>query len=106
VDMSANRWKNIYGIVMRYILVIKDHFSGFVIADCIPRKHAKYVAYILNQYFSVNGFPLIFHTDNGKEFTAKSILEFLKNRSPSQLQLLGDLDHLETKVLLNVQTEL
>jgi hypothetical protein len=52
VDMSANRRKNIYGIVMRYILVIKDHFSGFVIADCIPRKRAKYVAYILNQYFS------------------------------------------------------
>jgi transposase InsO family protein len=89
VDMSANRRKNIYGIVMRYILVIKDHFSGFMIADCIPRKRAQYVAHILNQYFSVIGFPLIFHTDNGKEFTAKSILEFLKTRSPHTTTVTG-----------------
>jgi hypothetical protein len=36
VDMSTNRRQSIYGIVMRYIVVMKDHFSGFVMADCIP----------------------------------------------------------------------
>ena len=32
------------------------------------------VAYKLQEFFGVIGYPIIFHTDNGKEFTAKVIL--------------------------------
>jgi transposase InsO family protein len=61
---------------------MKDHFCGFVMADCIPRKRADYVAHVLNKYFSGVGYPSIFHSDNRKEFTAKSILDLLRSRSP------------------------
>jgi hypothetical protein len=77
VDMSANRRQTIYGIVMRYIVVMKDHFSGFAMTDCIPRKCANFVAHVINHFFSIIGYPSIFHTENGKEFTAKCILDLL-----------------------------
>jgi transposase InsO family protein len=67
---------------MIYIVVMKDHFSGFVMADCIPRKRANFVAHVINHFFSIGGYPSIFHTDNGKEFTAKCILDLLCSRSP------------------------
>jgi hypothetical protein len=80
--MSANWCQSIYGIVMRYIVVMKDHFSGFVMADCIPRKHANFVTHVINHFFSIVGYPSIFHTDNGKEFMAKCILDLLRSQSP------------------------
>jgi hypothetical protein len=89
VDMTANCHKIIFGVVMMYIVVIKDHFSGFVMADCIPRKRANYVAHIFNNYFSVVGYPSIFHTNNGEEFTAKSILDLLRSQSPHTTTVTG-----------------
>ena len=35
------------------------------------------------------GYPKIFHTDNGKEFTAKVILEFLRRLHPDILSVTG-----------------
>jgi transposase InsO family protein len=89
VDMRANRRQSIYGIVMRYIVVMKDHFSGFGMADCIPRKRANFVAHVINHFFSIVGYPYIFHTDNGKEFTAKCILDLLCSRSPHITMVTG-----------------
>jgi hypothetical protein len=74
---------------MRYIVVMKDHFSGFVMADCIPRKHANFVAHVINHFLSIVGYPSIFHTDNGKEFTAKCILDLLCFRSPHFTMVTG-----------------
>jgi hypothetical protein len=82
VDMSANWRQSIYGIGMRYIVVMKDHFSGFVIADSIPRKRANFITYLINHFFSSVVYPSIFPTENGKEFTAKCILDLLCSRSP------------------------
>ncbi len=35
------------------------------------------------------GYPKIFHTDNGKEFTAKLILQFLRAMNPNILTVTG-----------------
>jgi hypothetical protein len=35
------------------------------------------------------GYPKIFHTDNGKEFTAKVILQFLRHLNPNVLTVTG-----------------
>ena len=39
--------------------------------------------------FGLIGYPAIFHTDNGKEFTARSILQFLRRVNPNILTVTG-----------------
>jgi hypothetical protein len=45
----------------------------------------KLVAYKLQEIFCIIGYPKIFHTDNGKEFTAKIVLQFLCHLNPNIL---------------------
>jgi transposase InsO family protein len=67
----------------------KDHFTGFTGFFAIPKKEATFVVHRLEQFFAIIGYPKLFHTDNGKEFTAKSILEFLKNQNPTIASVTG-----------------
>jgi len=55
----------------------------------LPRKRPKYVAAALDYLFGLVGFSSIFHTDNGSEFTAKEILQLLKELCPSILTVTG-----------------
>jgi transposase InsO family protein len=75
IDMRTCRRK-------KYIVVCKDHFTGFMAAACIPRKRASYVAYVLTDIFGRFGFPRILHTDNGKEFIGKPVLDMIRENSP------------------------
>ena len=59
------------GVVMLYIITIKDHLTGFVWLRPIRQKEAFLVATELRHLFLEIGFPLIFHTDNGTEFMAE-----------------------------------
>ena len=68
---------------------MKDHFTGLCYTRPLPRKRPKYVAYELNQIFGVIGFPSIFHSNNGKEFTSKSILEMLKAMNANIMSVTG-----------------
>ncbi len=52
---------------------------------------AKYVAYELDKYFGLVGYPTIFHIDNGNEFTAKVVVDMLKNINPTILTVTGHL---------------
>jgi hypothetical protein len=45
IDMRSCRRKNPFGVMMQYIVVCKDHFTGFMVANCIPRKRPSYVAF-------------------------------------------------------------
>jgi hypothetical protein len=74
---------------MNYIVTIKDHFSGFVMLDCITRKTPAMVASALNIWFGCFGYPRILHTDNGKEFTGKVILQAMKKNAPSMVTVTG-----------------
>lgn len=74
---------------MRWIMTVKDHATGFVHICALPRKRPKLVAYRLQEIFGIIGYPTIFHTDNGKEFTAKSILHFLRQLNPNILSVTG-----------------
>jgi hypothetical protein len=67
---------------MWWIMTIKDHSTGFIYLTALPRKRAKCVAYKLKENFGVIGFPTIFHTNNGKEFTAKVVIKFLLQNEP------------------------
>jgi transposase InsO family protein len=74
---------------MRWVLTLKDHATGLVYLTALPRKRPKLVAYKLQEIFGVIGYPKIFHTDNGKEFTAKEILTFLRQLNPNILAVTG-----------------
>ena len=82
IDMRTCRRKNEYGVWMRWILTVKDHSTGLIYLSSLPFKEARFVAYELERYFGFVGYPQIFHTDNGKEFVAKKVIELLKKNNP------------------------
>ena len=89
IDLRKFPRKNVYGVTMRWIMTVKDHSTGLTAVFALPRKMAKYVAYELDKYFGLVGYPTIFHTDNGNEFTAKVVVDMLKNINPTILTVTG-----------------
>ncbi len=63
-------------------MTIKDHSTGLTNLCALPRKRPHLIAYKLQEIFGIIGYPKIFHTDNGKEFTAKVVLKFLREMNP------------------------
>lgn len=89
IDMRASEMKDVYGNTMRWILTLKDHSTQLTYLQALPRKFARYVAHELDRIFGLIGYPSIFHTDNGKEFTANEILVLLKEYSESIITVTG-----------------
>ena len=89
IDMRSSETKDVYDNMMRWILTLKDHSTQLTYLVALPRKKASYVAYELDRIFGLIGYPAIFHTDNGKEFTAKEILVLLKEYSSSIITVTG-----------------
>ena len=79
IDFNSNPQKDIDGIVRRWVLVIKDHFTKLAWCRPLRRKTAKLVKHELVKLMNEVGWPLIFHTDNGSEFCAKVITEIIKD---------------------------
>jgi hypothetical protein len=89
VDFPKLRKRDPFGVLMRWVMSLKDHASRLTYLCALPRKRPKLVAYKLQEIFGLIGYPRIFHTDNGKEFTVKMILEFLRKLNPNILALTG-----------------
>ena len=89
IDFTKLRKRDPFGVLMRWIMTVKDHATGLTYICALPRKTAKCVAYELQKYFGLVGYPKIFHTDNGKEFTAKRILRFLRSMNPNIFAVTG-----------------
>ena len=89
IDFRKMRKRDPFGIIMQWIVTIKDHSTGFTHVSAIPRKTARFVAHRLQEVFGLIGYPSIFHTDNGKEFTARRILHFLRSMSPNIITVTG-----------------
>jgi hypothetical protein len=87
------RKRNLFGVLMHWILHLKDHAKALVYLCALPRKRANLIAYKLQEIFGIIGYPMIFHTDNGKEFTAKVVLEFLWDLNPNILTVTGRPHH-------------
>ena len=63
---------------MRWVMTIKDHPTGLTYLCALPRKRHHLIVYKLQEIFGIIGYPKIFHTDNGKEFTANVELKTLR----------------------------
>ncbi len=48
-----------------------------------------YDAFELERHFGLAGYPLIFHTDNGNEFTACLIIDMIADINPAILTVTG-----------------
>ena len=70
-------------------MVVKDHFTGLCYLRAIPNKNAKYVCFELNSLFGLIGYPHIFHTDNGSQFTAEQVVVMLKRWNQKILTVTG-----------------
>ena len=66
VDYREDPQTNVYGVICRWLLVVKDHFTRLSYLVPIPRKEAKFVAHELYHIFGLLGYPLILQSDNGK----------------------------------------
>jgi transposase InsO family protein len=77
IDFCKLGKRDLFGVLVRWVLVIKDHATGLVYLCALTRKRPSLVANKLQEIFGIIGFPKIFHTDNGKEFIAKVVLKFL-----------------------------
>ena len=67
IDMRTKRKKNIHGVLMRWIMTVKDHSTGLTYLAALPKKQPQFVAHELDLLFGFIGYPSIFHTDNGGE---------------------------------------
>jgi len=69
--------------ICHWCLVLKDHFTRFTMLRPIPHKQANHVARELDFLFSIIGYPMIFQTDNGKEFVANEVYNKIIELNPS-----------------------
>ncbi len=83
------RKRDPFGVLMRWVLVIKDHATGLIYLCALSRKCPYLVAYKLQEIFGIIGFPKIFHTDNEKDFTTKLVLKFLCQMNPNIISVTG-----------------
>ena len=89
IDTRRYQRQDFNGIMMNYIVVARDHFSGFVALDSIQKKTPGQVDNVLQKMFGQFGYPRILHTDNGREFTGRVLLEELHKRCPGMLMVTG-----------------
>lgn len=59
----------------KFIMVYQDHLTKFVQMRALKTKTAEEVAYHLLEVFTIFGAPCILHSDNGREFANKVIVE-------------------------------
>ena len=89
IDMRKCCKRGIHGVVMRWIISVKDHLTGLSAFGAMPFQKPKFVVHFLSGLFGLIGFPMIFHTDNGTEFVSKLVIRMLKERSPSTTTVTG-----------------
>jgi hypothetical protein len=67
IDFRKLRKQDPFGVLMGWVMTIKDHATGLMYLIALPRKRPKLVVYKLQEYFGLIGYQKIFHTDKGKK---------------------------------------
>jgi hypothetical protein len=89
MDFHKLRKRDSFGVLMHWILTLKDHATALVYLCTLPRKRANLIAYKLQEIFGIIGYPMICHTNNRKEFMAQVVLEFLWDLNPNITTVTG-----------------
>ena len=72
------------GRVYKWILVIIDHHSKYIVLRPLETKHQAEVAAVLFESFGMIGPPLIIGCDSGVEFTDAELIHELKSFTQTQ----------------------
>ncbi|KAG7341294.1 hypothetical protein IV203_023245 [Nitzschia inconspicua] len=78
IDMKDKAQEDVRGVLCKWLLVIQDHCTKLTYCEPIPRKRPIFVAEVLSRIFGLIGAPKLMQADNGKESTAKDIIEALR----------------------------
>ena len=81
--------KNVYGVMMRWIVTLKDHHTRITWLAAIPLKKPSFVSHELQGIMGFIGYPSIYHTDNGTEVTSQEVVKMLKKINPSIITVTG-----------------
>jgi hypothetical protein len=74
---------------MKWLMVMKDHFTRLVYARPITQKKPEIVAYELGQICALIGFPYVYQSDNGKEVSGSAVVDMLKEQFPDCKSVTG-----------------
>jgi hypothetical protein len=76
--MRTMRKKDVYGVMQRWIMTVKNHSTGLVYLAALSKRPAVFVAAKLKTYFGFVGYPHIFHTGTSNlELKIKNYLGFV-----------------------------
>jgi hypothetical protein len=79
IDYRSDPKDDHNNVTMKWLLVVKDHYTKFTYLRAIRSKQGEVVACELDHLSGFIGFPLTFHTDNGGEFTSSLVVEMIKS---------------------------
>ena len=90
IDYQSNPQKDWNGVVMKWCMVLKDHFSHKVdVLEALPRKEARLVAAELELIMGLIGPPLVYHSDNGGEVAGKAVMKAVKEMNKNITTVTG-----------------
>ncbi|KAL7573869.1 hypothetical protein ACA910_012437 [Epithemia clementina (nom. ined.)] len=89
MDSSGIGVLDIFSAEMKYVLVIKDHFSQFIIMYVLPSKKTRTVVHFLSQAFGIIGYPSKYQSDNGHAVKGDEIIKALHKFHPHIVTIQG-----------------
>jgi hypothetical protein len=88
IDMNYNPKRNSFG-VMNWVVIVRDHFTGIVFLDCIPKKTPNFVVIVLERAFGILGFPQAMTICDGLESDSQMLIGRLKETNPQLTTVVG-----------------
>lgn len=92
-----------------WVIVLKDHFSKFLMSIPVKNNNADNILYCLKEFFNYVGKTSIFQSDNGSEYNNSIINNFLETNnvkhilsSPKHPQSNGDVEVVHKEVRKNI----
>jgi hypothetical protein len=82
IDTREMKRKDIYWVMQHWIMAVKDHATGLIFCVALPNKKASHIAHKLEKCSALAGYPCVFYTENGKDFTGAIFADLLKVNNP------------------------
>ena len=68
IDMGNNPQKNAYSIEMKWIMTVKDNFTGFIAMAALPQKKAEFGVFELSNFFGILAFVISKYPSDSFDF--------------------------------------
>jgi hypothetical protein len=89
IDKREDPRPGLYGIMMMWIMVVKDHYTRLTVLRALANKDSKSVAFELNMIIGLVGYPLVYQSDNGGEVHGAEVLKIVRSHNPDVFTVHG-----------------